>query len=129
MNREILFRGKRLDNGEWVEGFYLKGHTGDTYIAVVTDIPFADFDFIPVDSSTIGQYTGLADKNGVKIFEGDIYRSRDGVRLFEIRYLTEYARFAGVRPGTVFSAEMLSGVEVIGNIHDNPELVGGDSNA
>lgn len=70
-DREILFKAKRLDNGEWIEGYYLKGHLDDTYIAVVTDIPFADFDFVPVDPSTVCWYTGLTDKHGTRIFDGD----------------------------------------------------------
>lgn len=73
MNREILFIGKRTDNGEWVEGYLVKQYgANEIYLPNGTDNE--GFDRYSVDISTIGQYTGLSDSNGVKIFEGGYYK-------------------------------------------------------
>lgn len=151
MNREILFRGKRIDNGEWVEGFAYEHQPPLVAIAPKDYIPekskwyisrtaFADWsmprqvEFIEVDPSTIGQYTGLCDKNGKKIFEGDILDCSyinpmsGGMtkRLFQIAFrggafmakLIEHEPF-----GDTFLRFKNTDGNVIGNIHDNPELL------
>lgn len=123
MNREILFRGKRIDNGEWVYGVPLQHYDGDWQImcgkvgASVTRT---------VVYETVGQYTGLTDKNGVRIFEGDIVKYRD--KIYEIIYFTPQARFLAILPNGMFNPAVFLNCEVIGNIHDNPEMMGGETN-
>lgn len=73
MNREILFKAKRLDNGEWVEGYYI-GPIGALDVHEICDIHDITGTRVEVDPSTVCEYTGLTDKNGKKIFEGDIVR-------------------------------------------------------
>ena len=115
--RESLFRGKRADNGEWIEGFLVKKFD-KWYIY--------DFDFLPYSSEitpeTVGQYTGLTDKNGKKIFEGDIIKDRfDDIG--QIEYKPKYAAFIIQGWETGFAFWVKKDIEVIGNIHDNPELL------
>lgn len=138
--REILFRGKRKDNGEFVYGNLFIPDKPDTptQICIGTNVVRITYDVVP---ETVGQYTGLTDKNGKRIFEGDIvhavYKSgytgipdKDfGIGV--VRYNGTYYGGASYQivmigdPGRrVFSASLK--VEVIGNIHDNPELLKGE---
>ena len=166
--REILFRGKRVDNGEWVEGYYVKHfarqicpigdtHKGEDIKHLIAFSGFADWNMprslkvVEVIPETVGQYTGLTDKNGNKIFEGDITKlvlSDGEIRYFKvsIKSVTRevvchpdfddttskvnitgvvfewdgYELFPCINTNGVPDYKMM---EVIGNIHDNPELL------
>lgn len=146
--REILFRGRKTDDEKWVYGFYVHlyciGKDMETHRIyehfAATDC--GDFypDWYEVDASTVGQYTGLQDKNGKRIFEGDILKVTRGVTrrkpvvsylfvefakgIFETKHIKDNKPCGMV--STYVSKEVGDcGVfcEVIGNIHDNPELM------
>lgn len=155
--REILFRGKSTDNGEWVEGTYFPpANTLISYKLELIDgvVTFMDFCVIP---ETVGQFTGLTDSNGKRIFDGDIIRYADlydyncylesidnpevydNIDLDNIWTIDEVVY--GIKVGYPafdlnkhdFETNGLSELsesgqyfyEVIGNIHDNPELLKG----
>lgn len=143
--REILFKAKRLDNGEWVEG-YLFCVWKRAYIlwGTTNDVP----NMIEVDAETICQYTGLTDKNGKKIWENDVVRFEDtGEDGYEYSEGFDFVNMAQVvfadgrwqlnkflSDNSYVLEEMYDHVEfkdfwkyaeVIGNIFDNPELLEG----
>lgn len=149
--REILFRGKLKCDGEWVEGYYLKKEENKHYIVDKQEPFYSTPYFYEVIPETVGQYTGLTDKNGNKIFEGDIVNfihkgkcklsdnSPLGVevgepysRNYKIEYINTFASY-GLRfiNGSIHfpckqSTLTMYDCEIIGNIHDNPELLGGE---
>lgn len=119
--REILFRAKRETTNEWVYGYFVKEYDDFQIYVQPQIITRSGREY--VNENTLGQFTGLTDKNGVKIFEGDIVEY-EGTR-YSINYLPHYARFSAVKPNTVFCVFAYQRGEVIGNIYDNPELIGG----
>lgn len=147
--REILFRGKDID-GKWVEGYYIVDEMDENkaYIGYVFGSDGRqphDTDIVMVDKSTVCQYTGLTDRNGKKIFEGDIityqhdnddcpFPNKDTKRRVGRVYFQEFRSCFAVAEGKNGSAMINQDlfkyvqngnrVEVIGNIFDNPELIG-----
>lgn len=126
--REILFRGKRIIGGEWVYGSLLTDNSGEKHIIPFKEI-YMDGHHVCIESDwpqffdqqTIGQFTGLTDKNGVEIFEGDIVLT-EGHSIGVIRYLSDEALFAVNFPSRLLSLRNATSeyIEVIGNIQDNP---------
>ena len=131
MHREILFRGKRIDNGEWVYGFYVReeglkrdGFHSISHIIITKREPFRSYQD-RVYADTVGQYTGMIDKGKNKIFEGDLYRSDSGY-IFEVVYLESEACFVGVpvkEPESWVFLEDIADMERVGNKWDNSELL------
>lgn len=136
--REILFRGKRLDNGEWVKGFITSSCdcAGRLYFIEQPALDLDDCNHsYEVDFTTIGQYTGLNDKDGTKIFEGDIVEFTDfngDTTPYEVFYDGNNGKFAIAENGNrnfddgfeLFERnEYFKWFTVIGNIYDNPEFL------
>ncbi len=118
--REIEFRGKRKDNGEWVYGSLLVDEIQNSYL-IIDNKEGVGKEVIP---ETIGQYTGLKDKNGKNIYEGDIFSLGSKKILYIVEWLDN--GFQGRQNGnksTVGLTYWNSDIEVIGNIYDNSELL------
>lgn len=135
--REILFRGKSEFNGEWVYGYYYmaKYYRSEPELYDYITIPHpeahnAPSEHIPVIHETVGQYTGLTDKNGKKIFEGDIvqayFRNNHSKQIFQVVF--DDGMFLFDNGCAKVPKYDICAMEVIGNIHDNPELLGGADN-
>ena len=160
--RELIFRGKRLDNGEWVQGYYAQGvwyvDEKEMHIIFPTDVAFYPHceisNYEIVDPETVGQYTGLTDKNGTKIFEGDILEVKNKITYNTVVKYGEYTpdyfiKLLELNRGTATTSKFYGlycetlneehkelvitnstqYLKVIGNIHDNPELLERGNNA
>lgn len=130
--REIKFRAQRLGSKEWVYGDLLKHSTLDpfTYIAIGTGYKIDNPDLgkpIKVYPHTVGQFTGLHDKNGKEIYEGDLLRSAETGNIFTVEWVERSAAFKirehhnGKR--WMFGYDASRKFDVIGNIYENPELL------
>ena len=144
-NRVVKFRGKRVDNGEWVHGnFVLYKHMGEVKHIIVTDWAQVYVNSHYVIPETVGQYTGLYDRDGVEIYEGDVMHNRSIIPQWDKDLIDEIQAVVLIKDGMTriegwnengyigeeinrahYGCLLLSPeiFEIIGNIHDNPELL------
>lgn len=152
--REVLYRGKRVDNGEWVYGYYYKIPAPPVCFKedekVVKDKNFIILEhpnYVPdwgmprkmvqveVEPETVGQFTSTPDKNGKKIFEGDICGCFCNTQVFIVEYCKDRCGYffddciksGGCDPAPECLGNLRDTIEVIGNIYDNPDLLEGIS--
>lgn len=131
--RKILFRGKRKSDGKWLYGLYSDDYVHETDFPCIMPLRSKrnDNDW-EVIRKTVGQYIGFTDKNGKKIFEDDIVHDEQSGYNYYIKWFPEYACFAlANKNGHIeFGCDeleiFLDDLVVIGNIHDNPELLKGE---
>lgn len=134
MNREILFKAKRKDNGEWIQGYYYQiWQQGYILWGMINNMP----DMVEVNPETLCQYTGLTDKNGRKIWENDIAecnKRKEECGLYKVIWRKEYADFGvvpisntciGQYPIGFSYGKTLHGrdYKTVGNIFDNADLL------
>lgn len=127
--REILFKAKRIDNGDWVQGYYMPRPNSPGkpryYIVLAGEAKWYE-----IDLKTLCQYTGLKDKNGGRIWENDIIKHEISDTTGTVKwYQEDYAGWCVddiVIDEQQFTDEMWNECEVIGNIFDNQELLGQD---
>lgn len=131
--RDIEFRGKQTDNGEWVYGVPTKDGRGEMVmvenIFECEEYNCRGANCLYVDENTVGQYTGLKDKNGTKIFEGDIVLLKGYDEPYQVVFDESCFQVYGNSICYVMDNFYDHDIEVIGNIYDNPELLEGDGSA
>lgn len=129
MKREILFRGERMDGNGWAEGGIILRANGQVFIAPIVNA--SQIIISAVDPDTVGQYTGLMDRNGKRIFEGDVveYMGVGWEEPVMVRAVVvwEYGGWTVQESDGCYLDPMAESektqMTVIGNIHDNPELL------
>ena len=125
--RDILFRGKRVDNGEWICGnLYQCEEDSEGYVRNLITPKSRNGSPYMVDDNTIGQYTGLIDKNGKRVYENDIVNCKTKTYLFEgytIEWYNEDARFVMVQNGRRYAVSESFEYEVVGNVYDNHNML------
>ena len=135
MDRKIEFRGKRLDSGEWLYGDLMHDNLGGCYVyPLYAENLYAEN---KVDPDTVGEFSGMTDKNGVKVFEGDIVEVFDFTSAYASKYRGVVKMYRGswcveyedsifdmvAHPRLFFDDFADRKTDVIGNIHDNAELL------
>lgn len=126
--RTIIFRGKRKDNGDWAYGNFVRGCVDDFAYIVEFGNKELCRNYVEVIPETVGQFTGFTDKNGKRIFEGDIIRKTNRGRnpqIFIANIRTDFRVNEEVYYGPCERFIESCEYEIIGNIHDNPELLKG----
>ena len=129
--REIKFRGKRVDNGEWTYGYYFKTFEIDIERNEPYELHYIVIgrDYVQVVPESVGQFIGLIDKHKISIYEGDIVEMTDttgaGRTLAIVKWINEYSCFELIKSDDADSLEKYnqSDYEVKGNIYENPKLM------
>lgn len=136
--REILFRGKRVDNGEWVEGslvnnIFFRAESNRPVLYIINPDEYEEYNCmedigklaVEVILETVGQYIGQKDKNGKKIFEGDILQCIYNHHKYLVKINEYYVYTMDERGEQSVLGRIRNDFEIVGNIHDNPTLLGG----